>query len=265
MSAIFKQVICFTTAAWILTACNDPATSSGSSAASSNAPSSAIQYGQRGSDNTWPHLPESPNTSGITGEKLAANYLIVFDGSGSMEETGCTSSGNRLSTAKKAVLDFMTTIPSGSNLGLYAFDKLGTGPRLPIGQHSEQNLSSTINALAHGGGTPLKDAINQGANMLTLQAQSQLGYGEYHLVVVTDGSPSTGQDPTYAIQNVTSQTAINIHTIGFCLDETHPLNQQGVTSYYSAHDEQSLKKGLSSVLAEAPSFDVDSFGGDNNG
>ena len=159
----------------------------------------------------------------------------------------------------------MEAVPAGSNVGLYAFDDRGMGPRLPIGQHSEQTISNAVNALAAGGGTPLKDAIDYGASMLTQQAQAQLGYGEYHLVIVTDGEPSTGQNPVSAVQGITSGTAINVHTIGFCLGNSHPLNQQGITSYYSADDEQSLKQGLSSVLAEAPSFDVSEFGGDSNG
>jgi hypothetical protein len=54
---------------------------------------------------------------------------------------------------------------------------------------------------------------------------------------------------------------VNIHTIGFCLNQSHALNIPGKTLYKAADNPEALAEGLESVLAEAPDFNVDSFGG----
>ena len=43
-------------------------------------------------------------------------------------------------------------------------------------------------------------------------------------------------------------------TIGFCIGNTHALNQPGKTTYLEASDYASLRKGLRTVLAEAPGY-----------
>jgi len=80
------------------------------------------------------------------------------------------------------------------------------------------------------------------------------------LVVVTDGQPSKGEDPTRIVHDVLDNSPVLIHTIGFCLSENHSLNQRGSTYYRAANDIDSLRSGLDQVLAEAPNFRVDNFG-----
>jgi hypothetical protein len=56
-----------------------------------------------------------------------------------------------------------------------------------------------------------------------------------------------------------AETPIVVHTIGFCIGEDHVLNQPGRTFYLAADSREDLERGLDSVLAEAPSFDVAAF------
>jgi len=50
-----------------------------------------------------------------------------------------------------------------------------------------------------------------------------------------------------------------LHTIGFCIDSKHTLNQAGRTIYTAANNPEALRQGLSNVLAEAPQFSVTKF------
>ena len=92
------------------------------------------------------------------------------------------------------------------------------------------------------------------------QGARQLGYGEYHLVVVTDGEASDGQDPTNVVKVILDRSPIVLHTIGFCIGTDHVLNQPGRSYYVAAESPEQLQQGLSAVLAEAPAFDQSQFG-----
>ncbi|WP_221794501.1 vWA domain-containing protein [Oceanobacter mangrovi] len=219
----------------------------------------AAAYGARGTDNSWPKVAQGSPAALDSEQMLQANYLLLIDGSGSMGSTECSDRGTRLDAAKRAALSFMTSVPTDANVGIYAFDQAGMGPRLGLGHYNQQQLAAALNKLVAGAGTPLKTSIRESAGMLTEQAIRQLGYGEYHLVIVTDGLPSDGEAPDNVITKLNHTTPINIHTIGFCIGKDHPLNQPGITAYYQANDEKSLTAGLEAVVAEAPSFDVTSF------
>jgi hypothetical protein len=91
------------------------------------------------------------------------------------------------------------------------------------------------------------------------QARRQLGYGEYHMVVVTDGEASRYEDPRSIVDSIIATTPIVLHTIGFCIDARHSLNQPGRILYRQANDLEGLRKGLQDVLAEAPRFTVLQF------
>jgi hypothetical protein len=92
-----------------------------------------------------------------------------------------------------------------------------------------------------------------------MRAAAQLGYGEYHLVVVTDGEANQGEDPRAIVDVITRKSPIVVHTIGFCIGQNHSLNQPGKTVYRAADNPEDLERGLAEVLAEAPSFDAQSF------
>ena len=86
-----------------------------------------------------------------------------------------------------------------------------------------------------------------------------MGYGEYHLVIVTDGEANDGEDPREAVDALLAKSPVVLHTIGFCIGETHSLNQKGRVFYQSADNPEELRKGLTDVLAEATSFNLDGF------
>jgi Ca-activated chloride channel family protein len=213
-------------------------------------------FALRPADNNWP--------SGMEGQPLSANlsagnFYVILDGSGSMAGTECAQGKSKMEVAKQAVARFIEQIPAAANIGLFAFDQAGVSERVPLGANNRDSLDTHIKHLNPGGGTPLATAITYGYHALNKQAASQLGYGEYHLVVVTDGIASPNEDPSQIVQTALEQSPVMLHTVGFCINEQHPLNQPGLVGYTAANSPAELLQGLQGVLAEAQDFSADNF------
>jgi Ca-activated chloride channel homolog len=206
----------------------------------------------------WPPVEEGV----VAAAAPTANYYIVLDGSGSMMERECTGSDNtrKIEVAIDSVRRFVAAIPADANVGLAVFDRRDLSERVRIGDGNRGEISQALTRVRAGAGTPLKSAVRLGFERLTAQASAQLGYGEYHLVVVTDGRPDReDEDPTSVVSDILSTSPVVLHTVGFCIDENHVLNQPGRTYYTAASNPDELQRGLQAVLAEAPSFDSTKF------
>ncbi|WP_419660818.1 von Willebrand factor type A domain protein [Desulfosarcina variabilis str. Montpellier] len=206
----------------------------------------------------WPFLSEDAPVGGLAENLTAKNYLLIFDGSGSMQDKKCSGNSQKIEVAKKAVTAWSKSIPANANLGLFAFHNLGT-LTLPLATGNRDAFNQAIGQIQAGGKTPLSDAIIYAYNTFTEQGQRQLGYGEYTIVVVTDGYANSISRLNDVVGKVLSRSPIIIYSIGFCIGEEHSLNQPGRTIYKSADNPEQLQKGLQEVLAESESFDEDAF------
>jgi Ca-activated chloride channel family protein len=208
---------------------------------------------------TWP-AELGPDTKIEPVERRTArNYYVVFDASGSMTETKCSGSQRKIEVAKTAVQEFATKIAGDANIGLMIFDNRGPREALPLGKDQLLQFKNLVSSIDAGGGTPLRSAIYSAGQNLAKQAARQMGYGEYHLVVVTDGEADEGQDPRTIVGTLLKGTPVVLHTVGFCIGSKHSLNQPGLVLYQSADNPEELRQGLKEVLAEASSFNVDEF------
>ncbi len=217
-------------------------------------------YGDVGTANDWPNLDDDFDE--VSDTISSANYYLVLDGSGSMEDSGCSNGKAKIDVAIESLKSFVSKIPAAANIGVFAFDRQGVGERLPLANHSKQRVHQVFDSIQAGRGTPLSLAVEAGNAALTNQAKKQLGYGEYHLVIVTDGDANKGYEPDYAVRTLLQSSPIVLHTVGFCINENHSLNQPGYTLYKAANDPQSLAAGLDSVLAESPDFNISDFAGE---
>ncbi len=186
------------------------------------------------------------------GISTARNFYFVMDGSGSMDD-GC-SGERKVDAAKRAVRQFMAKVPEDVNLGLYIFDDNGEREVVPLGPKNRSQFLKEVDELSANGGTPLAQAITVATDKLVTQYKKQLGYGEYRLVVVTDGQASD-------IPNACVYAAkynIPIYAIGFCIEGDHPLRAYSL-SYREANNATDLQKSLEETLAESESFDATDF------
>ncbi len=183
------------------------------------------------------------------------NYVMIFDGSGSMGAQGCSGNTTKNAVAQEAVVEWAQSVPADANLGLIVFDRNGFSTRLQLGQGERQAFVQQVQAVVPGQGTPLTQAVQKGYETLTAQAGKQMGYGEYYMVIVTDGAANKPKRLTKTVNAVLAHSPIIISTIGFCIAETHTLNQPGRTIYKAANNPEALRQGLQDVLAESESFD----------
>lgn len=220
---------------------------------------SSTTEGESASENTvWPPIPKDDNLV-LAKNLLAKNYYVVLDGSGTMKDSECSGGKTKSIASKEALAEFSKAVPADANLGLLAFDSRGVVERVPLGTGNRTQFISAVNVVDTDSNTPLHEAIVKGYRAIERQAQAQLGYGEYYLVVVTDGKANEGPDPEAAVNWIIDNTPVVIHTIGFCIDENHSLNQPGRTHYATAQNPKELISGLKAVLAESEVFDVSSF------
>jgi Ca-activated chloride channel homolog len=214
-------------------------------------------YALRGADQTWPGT--SNESLILSKDKETANYYVIFDGSGSMEDTNCGDGERRIDVAKRAIGTFFDVLPKNSNVGLILFDGHGAREAVPLKKNDPSLLKSVTDSAIAGGGTPLGLTLEYASQKLQVQGQKQQGYGEYNIVVLTDGQAGDEDKMIRVVNDITANTPINIHTIGFCLGDHHTLNKHGVINYQPASDAAELVQGLKSVLAESSSFTSDSF------
>jgi Ca-activated chloride channel homolog len=210
----------------------------------------------------WPFSAAGKPTADASAADAAVsikrNYYLVFDASGSMAQSKCSGNESKLAVAKRALVEFTSKLPLDVNLGLSVFDDRGVRELIPLGAINRSAAAQAIATVNAGGGTPLAESIQQAYAALTAQGRKQLGYGEYNLVVVTDGDASTA-DPRTVVDAVLRDSPVVLHTVGFCIGETHSLNQPGRVVYRAADNPAELASGLADVLAEAPTFDAQSF------
>ncbi|OGF36923.1 hypothetical protein A2482_02895 [Candidatus Falkowbacteria bacterium RIFOXYC2_FULL_48_21] len=209
----------------------------------------------------WPPLREPGKEIVVAPNVMAKNYLVILDGSGSMNEATCAE-GSKMLTAQKALDQFVKDLPEDANLGLvYFVDKKKIYAPIPLGTNNRKEFVDAVNQIRGNGRTPLRESIEKARNILDLQGQAQSGLGEYTIVVVTDGEETV--DETLApldrvVRSIIENTPIALYTIGFCISGNHSLNRSGVT-YRDARNPAELASALQGVLAESPEFSVLEF------
>jgi hypothetical protein len=209
-------------------------------------------------------MPESPPASDVA--SLVRSFYFILDGSGSMDENPGARCGNgaastfptKIAAARWAIGEFLRQVPAEDRIGLYVFDRDGQREVVPLGTGNRDQFLTAVKEIHAAGGTPLAEAIITGVDRLAAQREKQLGYGDFRLVVVTDGEANGRrlEDGTaYALAN-----RIPIYTIGFCVGRTHTLFKHSV-SYRAANSPAELRRGLEDTLGELESFDMKAFGG----
>jgi Mg-chelatase subunit ChlD len=208
----------------------------------------------------WPYLDNTVETGVLDTDPLRDVYVVVLDMSGSMGDAECNGSySNKAEAAKDALTKWSEALPADSKLGLVVFDGSGINTWVDPYPNNVRNFKEKIALARPDGGTPLASSVKQGYQELTRAGIEQQGYGTYRMVIVTDGAAGSGQDPVEWVNWLSENTPIEVHTIGFCINEGHSLNQPGITEYATAADPESLITGLTAVLAESTNFDVTNF------
>jgi len=259
----FRLFAALVIAGGVLAACDDAPSQQGSSSSTTNVATSGSSTTEASSvrvDVVWPGVaPEDMNVA-IDSNLTRSNFMVVYDGSGSMDYDSCNSSSpNRHADGVIALKEFVKAVPDDANLGLFVFDGKGRDVRVPLAVGNRDVFLNEVDNISIGQGTPLQSAIKKAYFELKTRAYQQLGYGRYSLVIVTDGEANSGEDPTRIVNSIIDETPVEVHTVGLCFSGKHSLNQPGRTFYTDAQNPAQLIEGLKSVLAETSVDDAAEF------
>ena len=149
--------------------------------------------------------------------------VIVFDGSGSMAETGFNAIGApRITEARQAVHEVLPAVAPTRRLGLVLYGASGaqscTDARLVLEPQPEAAgpILAEIDALRPSGETALTEAVKLAAEVL------RRGSGQGDVVLVTDGKETCGGTPcALATTLMHDAPGITVHVIGFKVRGEH--------------------------------------------
>ncbi len=198
--------------------------------------------------------------AGACGAEAQQNVVVVLDDSGSMDEFISDMSATRMEVAKQALSKALTELPKDTNVGVVTLNTTLDGSHwiVPLGPVDPAVWQTNISRIQPLGGTPLGEYLKVGADAL-LDARSQKIYGEFRLLVVTDGEANDPAIVDRYLPQILSR-GLTIDAIGVDMSSSHSLATR-VNNYRDANDNASLEKAIAAVFAETTIEDQDADGG----
>ncbi|MEM7473933.1 MAG: vWA domain-containing protein [Planctomycetota bacterium] len=179
------------------------------------------------------------------------NVVVVLDDSGSMDDRMKTESGRkrRIDVAKEALTKVLGQLPEDTRVGVLALNSRVNRSNwiVPFGAGDYQLWQQNIQNLRARGGTPLGEFLKKGTDKLLEARQTQV-YGEYRLLVVTDGEANDRKLVEKYLPDIMTR-GIFVDVIGVDMSTQHSLATR-VHNYRSANNAQALAEALSEVFAE---------------
>ena len=191
------------------------------------------------------------------------NIVVILDASGSMQDK---FSGDRtkskMEAAKAALQEVLSKVPDDTHIGLLVFSGANIQNEwvYPLGAKDTQKLTAAIQLPQPSGDTPLGRYIRIGANRLLEQREKQYNYGNYRLLVVTDGEASDADKVKHYTPEILNRQ-IRVDVIGVDMETDHMLANV-VDSYRKADNPGELVAAVSQILAETGDTDTDVGGED---
>ncbi len=194
--------------------------------------------------------------AGVHPVSAEQTVVVVLDDSGSMSEWMRSTRGRlrRMDAAKQALLEVLDNLPLDTSVGVLALNSRVNGSNwiVPLGDTSTAGRQDKIRRIEADGGTPLGEFLRVGADEL-LRARSSQSYGNYRLLVVTDGEANDGELVEAYVPQILARGII-LDVIGVDMAAQHSLATQA-HSYRRADDEASLTQAISEVFAETSADD----------
>ncbi|MDE0088231.1 MAG: VWA domain-containing protein [Candidatus Poribacteria bacterium] len=191
------------------------------------------------------------------------NIVIILDASGSMQDKfRADETRSKMDAAKEALKEVLAKVPEGTNIGLLVFSGRNIRDEwvYPLGPKDTARLIAAIDLPQPEGGTPLGRYMRIGANRLLEQREKQYNYGNYRLLIVTDGE---AQDQP-KIEQYTPEILnrqIRVDVIGVDMKTDHKLATDA-DSYRRADNPGELVAAVSQILAETGGTGTDIDGED---
>lgn len=191
------------------------------------------------------------------------NIIIILDASGSMKKNfRGDQTKSKMDAAKEALKEVLAKIPDNTHIGLLVFSgsNIQNDWVYPLGPKNTEQLLAAIELPLPGGGTPLGKYMRVGANRLLEQREKQYNYGNYRLLIVTDG---VAQDEEKVAQYTPEilDRQIRVDVIGVDMQTDHLLAKDA-DSYRRADNPGELVAAVTQILAETGGTGTDLDGED---
>ena len=184
----------------------------------------------------------------------AQNIVVLLDDSASMKQPlRSNSSITKIDAAKQALLTILERAPEDSQVGVMVLNgHHGQDWVIPLAPINKATLTAKVNRIRPGGGTPLGESMKSATDAL-LALRNQEHYGDYRLLIVTDGE-ATDPDLVEAYLPDILARSITVDVIGVDMARTHSLATR-VDNYRKADNPASLTQAIEASLAERTADD----------
>lgn len=205
----------------------------------------------------------SVQTSFAESDLHTDNIIVILDASGSMREKfRADQTKSKMDAAKEALREVLAKVPENTHIGLLVFsgENITDEWVYPLGPKDTDRLMAAIDVPRPGGGTPLGKYMRVGANRLLEQREKQYNYGNYRLLIVTDGV-ATDQAKVAQYTPEILNRQIRVDVIGVDMATDHNLAKDA-DSYRKADNPGELVAAVSQILAETGGTGTDIDGED---
>jgi hypothetical protein len=172
--------------------------------------------------------------------------VVVIDASGSMNDSMKDKSGNDVSkmrAAKDALKFVVSQLPPNEWIGILVFSSTsGAEWEYGLAPIDVATVNAAIERPEPHGNTPLGLYMKKGADRLLEEREKQHGYGNYRLIVVTDGEENVGHYVDEYTPMILAR-GLRIDAIGVKMSSQHTLASK-VNTYRSAQNPEELRAAL---------------------
>ncbi|RTQ86279.1 vWA domain-containing protein [Lysinibacillus telephonicus] len=189
------------------------------------------------------------------------NVMVILDASGSM--ANYEGSVTRMDAAKKAITEFVKTLPGGANVGLRIYGHKGTGKDsdkalscssseliYPLSNYNAANFEQALSKAVPAGWTPIGHALNEAKkDLASLKGDSNTNI----VYLVSDGISTCDDDPVGAAKALyDSDITPIVNVIGFNVDQEGQKQLQEIaTAVEGTYENVADAQGLQEQLNEA--------------
>lgn len=243
-------------------------TTSGTEVKEQPLPIKRIVYANNALDENW--FDNSNRAQMVGGQSnlssmMAKNVYLILDASSTTTKSSCFGYGSKHQVMESAVYDFIDELPSNTNLGVIRFDANGPNEITSLEPVNGTFLKQLLSETNAGGANPVSITVSYAYKSLQKQAIKQQGYGEYHIVLLTDGGSDNESELLAATRTITESSPVVIHAYDFCPRSNNVLSSKSNIDYKPLHNEENLRNAIQNTFPRVSmSYDAPFKEGEND-
>ncbi|AIW22693.1 VWA domain-containing protein [Vibrio coralliilyticus] len=243
-------------------------TTSGTEVKEQPLPIKRIVYANNALDENWfdnSNVAQMVGGQSNLGRMMAKNVYLILDASSTTTKSSCFGYGSKHQVMESAVFNFIDELPSNTNLGVIRFDANGPNEITSLKPVNGTFLKQLLSETNAGGENPVAITVSYAYKSLQKQAIKQQGYGEYHIVLLTDGGSDNESELLAATRTITESSPVVIHAYDFCPRSDNVLSSKSNIDYKPLLNEENLRNAIQNTFPRVSmSYDAPFKEGEND-